>query len=153
MLRVTLAALHLLALAFGIRAALARAAALRSPASSESLRRAFQADSEWGIAAVLWIATGLWRYLASIEKSTTYYNHNAFFLGKMTLLVLIFALEVWPMLTLIRWRQAIGRGAPPGAVAKPKTAGRIATISVIQALLTVLMVFAATAMARGFGAR
>src|SRR5215210_2519515 len=118
MLRLTLAALHLLALGIGFGAVLGRSFALRvRPATAESLRRAFHFDTQWGVAAGLWVATGLWRYLGATEKATSYYNHNHAFLGKMGMLALILALEVWPMVTLIRWRSALGRGGAPGDVA------------------------------------
>jgi putative membrane protein len=151
MLRIVLAALHLLALAIGLAAVLARGTALREPASAATLRRAFRADTEWGLAAALWIGTGLWRYLGAVEKSTAYYNQNTWFLTKLGLLAVILALELWPMLTLIRWRRALARGGAPEGVAAPAAARRIATISHVQALLVVLMVVAAVAMARGLG--
>ena len=150
MLRVTLASLHLLSFALGISSVLLRGAALGAPATSESLRRAFRADNLWGLAAVLLVGTGLWRYLGGIEKATEYYNGDGFFLTKMTLLGLIFALEVWPMITLLRWRRAIGHGKAPETVAIPRIAKRISSISFLQALVMVFMVLAATAMARGY---
>jgi putative membrane protein len=153
MLRLTLAILHLLALAIGFRAVIARGSALHAPLSVESLRRAFRADSEWGIAALLWISTGLWRYLGGMEKLTSYYNHNTLFRAKMFLLVAILALEIWPMITLIRWRIALARRAAPDSFARASLARRISTISFVQAALVVLMVCAAAAMARGYGAR
>jgi putative membrane protein len=78
---------------------------------------------------------------------------NHLFLTKMALFVAILALEVMPMITLIRWRGAIGRGEAPEAVYNEGKARRIATISHIEALLVVLMIFAAVGMARGFGVR
>jgi putative membrane protein len=66
---------------------------------------------------------------------------------KMALLLLILALEIRPMLTLITWRRRVGAGSMPDTHA----AVGLATISFIQAGLVVLMVFAATAMARGIG--
>jgi putative membrane protein len=152
MLRLTLAILHLLALAIGLRAVIARGSALHAPLSVESLRRAFRADSEWGIAAMIWISTGLWRYLGGTEKLTSYYNHNSFFRAKMFTLVVILALEIWPMVTLIRWRVALARHTAPDAFARQSVARRIASISFVQAALVVLMVCAAAAMARGYGA-
>jgi len=153
MLRITLAALHLLALAIGFGAVVSRGASLRSPPSAEGLRRAFRFDTQWGVAAALWIGTGLWRYLGETEKSTAYYNGNHLFLTKMGLLVLIIALEIWPMVTLIRWRRAVGRGTAPDAVVVAGTASKLATISFVQAGLVVVMVFLAVGMARGFGTR
>jgi putative membrane protein len=149
-LRVALAALHLLAFALAISTVLLRGAALRPPVNDETLRRAFFADNLWGLSAVLLLGTGLWRYLGSLEKSTAYYNHDHFFITKMALLVFIFALELWPMVTLLRWRRLIAHGGKAEAVAVPRTAARISAISFLQVAIIVLMVLAATAMARGF---
>lgn len=143
-----LAALHLLALGIGLGAVWVRGRALRSNPDAGAIRRALLADSVWGAAAVIWISTGLWRLLGGFEKGTAYYLHNHVFLTKMALLLAILALEVWPMMTLIRWRRRITRGEPIDT----RVASRIARISLVQAWLVVLMVFAATAMARGFGA-
>ena len=69
MLRVVLAALHLIALGLGLGAVLTRGNALREPVSSGSLRRALRADTLWGVAAGLWLATGLWRLFGATEKT------------------------------------------------------------------------------------
>jgi len=153
MLRIALAGLHLLALAIGLAAVLSRGSFLKDRATPSTIRRALRADVEWGIAAGLWVATGLWRWFAGTEKDTGYYIHNHVFLTKMALFVLIFGLEIWPMLTLIRWRTAIAKGAAPESVANPVTAQRIATISYTQGVLVVIMVFLAVMMARGLGSR
>jgi putative membrane protein len=65
----------------------------------------------------------------------------------MTLLVIILILEVPSMLALMRWRAAIRKGAAPDL----HKARSYARYSVIQTILMVLMVFAATGMARGVG--
>lgn len=153
MLRVTLASLHLLALGVGLGAILNRATALREPITPASLRRVFRGDTMWGIAAVVWISTGLWRVIGATEKSTAYYLHNQLFWTKMGLLLVILLLEIWPMVTLIRWRIAATRHGTPDTNAWTGTARRIATISALQAVLIVGMVVVATAMARGYGAR
>jgi putative membrane protein len=102
---------------------------------------------------MLWIATGLWRALAGTEKTPSYYWHNHVFLAKMGFLVLVLALEIWPMMTLIRWRLAAGRQQLPSS-ADLATKGRvIARISDVQTLLVVAMVIAAVMMSRGYGAR
>jgi putative membrane protein len=51
------------------------------------------------------------------------------------------------MITLIRWRVALGRGTVPDT----HRAGAFAAISWFQAALVVLLVVAATGMARGLG--
>jgi putative membrane protein len=150
MLRLILAAAHLLALGIGLGAVWARARGLREPIDRASLRRAFAADGCWGFAAALWISTGLWRLIAATEKPTTYYMHNHVFFMKMGFLLIILLLEIWPMITLIRWRAASRRGSlVPERLADK--ARHIRSISYFQALLVVCMVVAAAAMARGYG--
>ncbi len=153
MLRIALAGLHLLALGIGLAAVLSRGSFLKDRATPNTVRRALRADLDWGLAAGLWVATGLWRWLAGTEKDASYYIHNHVFLTKMALFVLIFALEIWPIMTLMRWRTAIAKGAAPESVANPVTAQRIAKISYFQGLLVVIMVFLAVTMARGIGSR
>ena len=99
---------------------------------------------------MLWIGTGVARYLLGLEKGSAYYNANYFFHAKMILFLLVFVLELWPMTKLMRWRAAIRRGGSATVVVIPGSARIIATISHVQALLIVLMVVAAVAMARGF---
>lgn len=152
MLRIALAAIHLLALGVGFSAIRKRAGLLLQPANPGAVRGALRADAEWGIASVLWIVTGLWRYLGGIEKPTIFYNYNHVFLAKMGVFLLIFALEIWPMITLARWRNAIAKGSAPESVANVDVALRIAKISWWQTLLLALMVVLAAAMARGVGA-
>lgn len=148
LLRITLALLHLLALGIGLGAIWARARALSGSLDRAGLKRAFAADTWWGIAAVLWITTGLLRAFGGFEKGTAYYLQNEFFLLKMAVLLLILILEVWPMATLIRWRIADRRGETLNLRRVPL----LARISYVEAGLVVVMVLAATMMARGLGA-
>ena len=151
MLRITLAILHLLALGIGLGAVWARARALgERPLDRTAARRAFAADAWWGLAAVLWIGTGLWRLLAGTEKATQYYLANHIFLAKLGFLVAILLLELWPAVTLVRWRRAAARGGSSWTPHAP-SASRIRAISYLQAALVVAMVCAAVMMARGFG--
>jgi putative membrane protein len=142
-----LATLHLLALGIGLAAVWTRGRALRSQLDQPGLAHVFLADTFWGVAALLWISTGLVRAFGGVEKGTAYYLQNDAFLLKMALLLLILVLEVWPMVTLIRWRIQVRRGAVPNTTPAPA----LARISQVQAGLVILMVFAATAMARGYG--
>jgi putative membrane protein len=146
-LRLLLAGLHLLGLGIGLGSVWARGRALTSRLDAADLRSVFLADTFWGVAAGLWIGTGLWRLLAGLEKDTSYYFHNHLFLGKMALLAIILALEIWPMVTLIGWRRRVARGEQPDTSAAPL----LAHISFAQAGIVVVMVFLAAAMARGYG--
>ncbi|HXM38283.1 MAG TPA: DUF2214 family protein [Gemmatimonadales bacterium] len=147
MLRWLLAALHLLALGIGLGAVWARGRALQAPLDAPGVQRVLYADTWWGIAAVVWITSGLVRAFGGFEKGAAYYLHNHFFLAKMALLAFILALELWPMATFIKWRIRGARGETIDATA----AQTFARISFLEATLVVLMVLAATAMARGYG--
>lgn len=149
MLRITLASLHLLALAIGMMATVLRGSALRE-GTTTALKRALRLDAIWGIAAALWIATGLWRLLGGIEKPLAYYLANHWFMAKMGLFVLIFALEIPVMLRLAKARSALARGGDALGITDP-AARRIAIIGHVQATLALAMIFMAVAMARGYG--
>lgn len=147
--RLLLAWLHLLALVAGLAGVWARARALsdtlRNPEDPRALRRALVGDAWWGVAAVVWITTGLWRVLAGTEKATSYYAASHAFLLKMTLFLVVLALEIWPMTTLMRWRR---KKAEPSA----RDVGRIEIISYVQCVIVAGMALVAVAMARGYGA-
>lgn len=146
--RLLFAVLHLLALGIGLAAVWSRAHALKGNLDDDGLQRVFLADTFWGVAAGLWIITGLIRAFTGLEKGSAYYLGSSMFWIKMGLLGLILILEVWPMVTLIRWRIKVKQDELPDTSAAPA----IARISQFEVGLVVLMVFAATAMARGIGA-
>ena len=147
MLRWIIATIHLLALPIGLGAVWVRARAFSGTLDAAGLRRVFLADAAWGIAALLWLSTGLWRAFGGMEKGSAYYLSNPFFHAKIGLFVLILLLELWPMITLVRWRAQAAKGQPVDTT-RAKTFARI---SYVEAVLVVLMVFWATAMARGMG--
>ncbi|WLH03251.1 DUF2214 family protein [Pseudomonas beijingensis] len=144
----SLAAIHLLAFALGFWAVLTRGTALRRLAGGvDAVRSVLVADNLWGLSALVLLVTGGMRAFGGSEKGTDYYLHQPLFHLKMTLLLLILLLEIVPMIALIKWRMALGKGA----AIDPSKAGRLARISHIEALLLILMVVAATGMARGVG--
>jgi putative membrane protein len=148
MLRWLLAAVHLLALGIGLGSVWARARLLGAPTLDDSmLRRALAADVWWGVAAILWVGSGLWRLLAGTEKTTAYYLENHAFWTKMVLFAAILVLESTPIVRLGAWRRQLARGETPDLRAAPT----MARTSYVQAVLVILMVLAATAMARGLG--
>lgn len=150
MLRIVLAALHLLALGIGMGSIYGRGRALRKLGSSpEALRRVFTTDTWWGIAAVLWIVTGVWRALGSTEKVSSYYWHNHLFLAKMGLLAAILLLEIWPVVTFVRWRRSAFVSESQDSLAP--TGRKLAIVSDVQLLLLLGMVVAAVMLARGYG--
>jgi len=139
--------MHLLALGIGLGAVWARGRALRGPLDAAGLRRVFTADGWWAAAGALWIGTGLVRLFAGLEKGTDYYFQNHVFWTKMALLLILLALEIGPAVTLARWRRQLANGGSPDT----GRAARFARVSYVQVVLVLLMVLAATAMARGIG--
>lgn len=139
-------ALHVLALAIGLPAIWFRSRALRAPLDVEGLRRVFAADTVWGLAAGLWLATGLLRAFGGLEKGTQFYLHSHLFWTKLALFALVVAIEVWPMITLIRWRAELRRGRTPDT----SNARALHAISHAEMALVVIIVFVAAFMARGF---
>jgi putative membrane protein len=149
-LRASLSALHVLALALGFGAVFARGLRLRdlrrSTADAGVLRRLFQADNVWGIAALLWIATGLARVFGRVEKQPDFYLRNGFFWVKMGLFALVFALEIRPMMTFMRWRRERARGREPVA---GTNLDALITLNNAEVALVILIPFTAALMARG----
>lgn len=141
-----LAAIHLLAFGLGLWAVLVRGTNFRRlAAGTGDARSVLIADNVWGICAIVLLVSGGMRAFGGFEKGTDYYLHQPLFHLKMTLFVLILLLEVAPLLTLIKWRVALARGKAVNAA----RANSFARISHIEALLLMLMVIAATGMARG----
>jgi putative membrane protein len=142
-------ALHVLALALGLPSVYLRGRALKGQLDRDGLRRLLAADTVWGIAAGLWIVTGLLRAFGGLEKGSQFYLQNPLFWTKMALFVAVIVLEIWPMVTFIRWRRALRRGEIPDT----SGARALYLVNHIEMALVVLIVFVASFMARGFGMR
>jgi putative membrane protein len=141
-----LAAVHLLAVVLAFWAVLARGTAFRRlMADGGEARSVLLADNLWGISALILLVTGGVRAFGGYEKGTDYYLHQPLFHLKMALFVIILLLEIAPLVTLIKWRIALARGA----TIEIGRAKLFARVSHIEALLVLLMVVAATGMARG----
>lgn len=139
-----LSAIHVLTLALGLGAVYLRGRALARPLDDDGWRRLLAADNTWGVAAGLWIASGLARVFLG-GKEPTFYWRNGFFWVKMALFGLVFLLELTPMLTFIRVRSAQRRGA-----ALPRfSVDAFRRINSAELALVVAIVFVAAFMARG----
>jgi putative membrane protein len=141
----TFAVLHLLALAIGIAAVYARWRALRKLKDVAGLAAVFHADNWYGLAALLWVGTGLMRAFGGLEKGSEYYLASHWFIGKLGLFALVLLLELTPMITLIRWRIAQRKGRPIDLQRAPL----LARLTFLELPLLITMVFMAAAMARG----
>ena len=150
MLRIALAVVHLIGLSIAVASIYTRALVFKEVSDRAALHRGFRADNWWGISALILVATGVWRALASLEKSSSWYWTNHVFQVKIGLLILIFLLEVWPMITLLTWRWAEKSSRLPTMDVIRRKGRRISRISDIQAFLLLAIIVAAVAMARGY---
>ena len=141
------ASLHYLALAIGLPAVMLRGRALKGPFDDAGFRRLFTADTMWGVAAALWVATGLLRAFGGLEKGSAFYLQSHLFYVKMGLFLTIVALEIWPMFTFMAWRTARRRGERVDT----SRARALFQVNHVQLALVIVMVFVASAMARGLG--
>ncbi len=139
-----LSAIHLLTLALGLGAVFMRGRALGRPLDESGWQRLLAADNAWGLAAALWIASGLGRVFFG-GKEPGFYWHNGLFWLKLGLFGVVFALELAPMMTFIRVRTARRRGAPLPAF----STAAYRRINALELTLVVVMVFVAAFMARG----
>lgn len=139
--------LHLLALGVGLGAVFMRGVYLRAELDEAGLRRVHMADNLWGVAAMLWIGSGLWRAFGGLEKGTAFYLANPMFHLKMGLFLLTLLLELWPMITFLRQRFDLAKGRP----IRPFNAPALRRINDLEVVVVVSMVFVASAMARGLG--
>jgi putative membrane protein len=139
-----LSAVHVLTLALGLGAVFMRGRALAGPLDDVGWRRLLVADNVWGVAAGLWIASGLGRVFFG-GKEPSFYWHNGFFWVKLALFGLVFALELAPMMTFIRVRAARRR-----STALPRfSLEAYRRINSAEVVLVVTIVFIAAFMARG----
>jgi len=139
-----LSAIHMLTLALGLGAIFARGRALAMPLDDAGWKRLLAADNAWGVAALLWIASGFARVFFG-GKQPDFYWRNGFFWLKLGLFGLVFVLEQAPMSTFIRVRMARRRGAP-----LPQFPIQVYRhINRIELALIVTIVVVAAFMARG----
>ena len=143
-----LSTFHLLALALGLPGVFLRGRALRAlQKDPTAVGPVFTGDTLWGIAALLWLGTGLTRLFGSSEKGSGYYLNSSSFLIKMALFVLILLLELWPMMTFIRWRIRQSKGLPIDT----SRAALLTRVNDAELALVLAMPFLASMMARGVG--
>jgi len=146
MLAALFASLHVLALAIGLGAVFARGRALRALVRGDGkLEAVFFADNFWGLAALLWIGSGLARLFGQLDKGLDFYVFNGLFWVKMGLFALVFALEIAPMVSLIRWRAALRKGGSPDT----RRAPLLVRLNDAEVALVLVIAFVAPMMSRG----
>jgi putative membrane protein len=142
-----LAYLHYIALGLAFIGIFSRGRALKALLSLETrnTRELFLADNIWGISALILIITGLARAMGRFEKGPHYYMSSHWFWLKMVLFLLVFLMEIYPMITFIQWRIS-KKQITEDDVSK---LSRLRKINHIEALLVFFIPLVATIMARG----
>ncbi len=143
MLPAVVSALHVLGFALAVGSIFLRGQGL----ARGDIAAALRADNAWGISSIVIVGTGVWRAFGGLEKGTTFYLANHAFHAKLGILGLIGLLELWPMVSQVRWRIAEARGEEPDT----SRAATFALISRVQLALLLCVPFLAAAMARGLG--
>jgi putative membrane protein len=148
-----LASIHYLALAIGFWGLSERTVAAKKLSKDPSLQNQllpiiFRSDNLWGIASLLWIISGLMRAFGNYEKASEFYVTNGFFHAKISIFVVVFAVELMPMIRLIRARLEL-RQNPDSIPLSPQMLRGIFRSGMVEIHLLVVMVIFATLMARG----
>lgn len=143
MIQALLSALHLLGLGVGLGSLFARGRALKR----QDIDAVLYADNWWGLAAILWWTTGPIRAFSTLEKGSAFYLHQPMFLWKMGLFAVAGLVEMWPMITFIRWRIAKSRGLPIDTT----RIGWFYRINCFELTIIAILPFLAAMMARGQG--
>lgn len=143
-----LAALHYIALAVGFAGIVYRGRQMKNilNGSVKTTKDLLFADNLWGIAALLWIVTGFMRVFGTYEKGSQFYLTSHWFYLKMVLFFGVVILEIFPMITFIKWRIDKKSEASSSDFTKLQT---LAKINAVEAAVTLLLPFVATIMARG----
>ena len=147
-LEAILAYLHLLAILTMVVFISSEAALCRVQwLNAAVVERLAKIDRVYGIAALAVIATGIARTVWGI-KGTAWYWTNPLLHAKLTLVVVIAVISIFPTLTFIRWRKALrNNGVLPGETEIRKTRKLV----MVQAHLLAFIPLVAVFLARGFG--
>ncbi len=107
-----------------------------------------KADMAFGMAAGVLLVAGLARVFY-FEKGAAYYFHNAPFIAKLSLFIVVGLLSIYPTVVFLSWRSATKEGkAPPATPAELRTIRKIVHFELVG---VVLIMLCAALMARGIG--
>ena len=113
---------------------------IRDELNATTARRLARADMVLGISAGVLLVVGLLRVFY-FEKGASFYFHNASFIAKMVLFVLVALLSIYPTVKFISWRKGID----------PASLLAIRRIIDLELVGVVLILLFAALMARGIG--
>ena len=123
-------------------------AALAHRESPAHLRRIRRLDGFYGLFALLTLASGIGRLLWG-AKGSAFYLANPVFHLKISLVVLVGLISIYPTIHYFKWAESANTDAgfaPPAAVLV-----RIRSLIITQLVVLASIPLAATLMARGIG--
>ena len=113
---------------------------IRDPLTPALARRLARADMVLGISATLLAVVGLLRVFY-FEKGATFYFHNAAFIAKLVLFILVALLSIYPTVKFLGWRKTLDPAGVPA----------IRRVLHLELVGVVLILLCAALMARGIG--
>jgi putative membrane protein len=129
------------AAAFTLVAALAvEFVLIRDPLTPALARRLARADMVLGLSATVLAVVGLLRVFY-FEKGAAFYFHNAAFLAKLVLFILVALLSIYPTVKFLGWRKALDPAAVPA----------VRLVLHLELVGVALILLCAALMARGIG--
>ena len=138
--------LHHAAAFFLVAALVVESSLLSGPLTAWSAKRLVRVDMLFGISAGVLLVVGLLRVFF-FEKGAAYYFGSVYFLGKLSVFILVGLLSIVPTLEFLSWRKAVRAGQVPAVNDnKMKTVRMIVYLE--QAGVVVILLFAAL-IARG----
>lgn len=117
---------------------------IKKELSRKEIGRLAQIDAVYGIASLVLLVAGLTLWLGSVGKPSVYYSKNWIFHTKITLLLLVGLLSIFPTVFFIKNR----KGNPEDVITIPRS---IFILLRLELLLLFIIPLLAGLMARGVG--
>jgi putative membrane protein len=117
---------------------------LKKEMTRAEISRVSRIDAVYGLAAILVVTAGLILWFSGIGKPSVYYSRNWIFHLKVTMVVLVGLLSIYPTVFFIKNR----KGNPSDLIIIPSAIFMLIRIELLLLLLTPLL---AALMARGVG--
>jgi putative membrane protein len=113
---------------------------IRDPLTPALARRLARADMVLGMSATVLAVVGLLRVFY-FEKGAAFYFHNAAFIAKLVLFILVALLSIYPTVKFLGWRKALDPAPVPA----------IRRVLHLELVGIWLILLCAALMARGLG--
>lgn len=121
---------------------------LKQPLTLASARKIQIYDAVYGVSAIVILIIGSLRVMY-FEKGADYYMHNAPFIAKMILFIIVGLISIYPTVTFLKWSKSLKQGIIP--VVSDAQKRKIRLFIHVELTLLALMILCAAMMAKGIG--